>query len=50
MTIQEQDITATRIRRIREAFAEKNNKGALMDAPEELMSGFDEDVFDEVVP
>lgn len=47
MTIQEHDLleggTATRIRRIREAFAES-------DAPEELMSGFDEDIFDEIVP
>lgn len=37
------DETATRIRRIREAFA-----GTGKDAPKDLFSGFDE--FDEIIP
>lgn len=49
MTIQEQDTMAARIRRIREASAEARNKAGLMDASEELLSGFDEDIFEETI-
>jgi hypothetical protein len=51
MTIQEQDkTTATRIRQIREAFTDARNKAGLKDAPEELLAGFDETEFDEIIP
>jgi hypothetical protein len=54
MSIQEQDKTrngtATRIRQIREAFTDARNKAGLKDAPEELLAGFDETEFDEIIP
>ncbi|BBZ46467.1 hypothetical protein [Mycobacterium parmense] len=53
MTIHVEDTvditTATRIRRIRSAFADARGAVDLKDAPQDLVAGFDEVEFDESV-
>jgi hypothetical protein len=40
---------ATRIRRVREAFADSRAKAGVLDTHDELVAGFDETEFDETV-